>query len=88
MQAAFALSPLEGEACRFGVAVFEDGEDLVEAVEHFEDLRDIVGAEGAGVDGGVAGADEVEDGCTGFSGVEVVGEGFAESLPGAGRLGG
>ncbi len=44
------------------------------------DLGDVFCAEGSGVDGGVAGADEFEDGGAGFGGVEVVGERGAETL--------
>lgn len=75
VETTFFFGPGEGGAGELGVAVGDDGEDLVEEVEDGENLDGIAAAKGAVVGGGVGGADEIEDSGAGFGGVEVVGEG-------------
>ncbi len=84
VEAAFSFGPGEGGAGVFGVAVVEDGEDLIEEVEDGEDLDGVAAAQGPVVGGGVGGADEIEDSGAGFGGVEVVGEGRDVDFGGAG----
>ena len=69
-----ACGPFEGASGGLGVAIFDDVEDGVEAGQDGENGFAVVGQKLALIDGGVGGADEVEDGCAGFGGVQVVGQ--------------